>query len=79
MTHRKVSGCEGARWRRGGRGDRTRDPSVTETHTATPGGPPQSKLLDHKMHNLITGKTCHFSPVTFVRNARALDEPLLRF
>lgn len=49
------------------------------THTATPDGPSQSKLLDHKMHNLITGKTCHFSPVSCVRNARALDEPLLRF
>lgn len=32
-------------------------PGVTDTHTATPGGPPQSKLLDHKMHNLIIGKT----------------------
>lgn len=60
-----------------GGGDRTRDPGVTDTHSA--GGPSQSKLLDHKMHNLITGKTCHFSPVTCVRNARALDEQLLRF
>uniref|UniRef100_K1PK73 Uncharacterized protein n=1 Tax=Magallana gigas TaxID=29159 RepID=K1PK73_MAGGI len=35
VTHRKVSGCEGARWRRGGRGDRTRDPGVTDTHSDT--------------------------------------------
>lgn len=40
-----------------GGGDRTRDPSVTDTHTATPGGPSLSQLLDHKMYGLITGKT----------------------